>query len=80
MRHTSRLLPQISLAKASALIIAFSPVLVALVLNRMSGDRLHWKWPFKRERFVGAFGFFLVLGFLACLLPVYHATLWSLQA
>jgi hypothetical protein len=34
------------------------------------------RWPFRRERILGRFGFFAVAGWLACMLPVFHATKW----
>jgi len=34
------------------------------------------RWPFRRERVLGRFGAFAVAGYLACMLPVYHATKW----
>jgi len=57
-------------------VIAYSPVIVAMVLAKVAGDRLSWRWPFQKERVVGAFGLFFILGFLACLLPIYHAVKW----
>jgi hypothetical protein len=54
-------------------------VFVALLLSVLSGDRMSMRWPFHEEKVVGAFGFFVVLAWLACILPVYHATLWVSQ-
>ena len=56
-----------------------SQVFVALLLSVLSGDRMSMRWPFHEEKIVGAFGFFVVLAWLACILPVYHATLWVSQ-
>ena len=41
---------------------------------------MSWRWPFQKEKIVGTFGLFLVLGWLACILPVYHAVAWSCEA
>jgi cytochrome c biogenesis protein CcdA len=59
-----------------AAVVAYSPVAVALLLAKLSGDRMHWRWPFQKERALGTFGLFLALGWLACVKPVYDATLW----
>lgn len=53
--------------------IAYGPVVLALVLARLSGDRMSWRWPFHKERLLGTLGVFLLLGWLCCMLPVYHA-------
>ena len=57
-----------------AAVVAYAPILVALVLCRVSGDRQSWRWPFQKESWA-TFGLFAVLGWLACVLPVYHAFL-----
>lgn len=56
--------------------VAYGPVALALLLCWLGGDRLSWRWPFRRERILGRFGFFAVAGWLACMLPVFHATKW----
>lgn len=61
---------------AIAAVVAYAPVAVALLVCRASGDRVSWRWPFHKERLLGTLGAFLVLGWLACVLPVYHATKW----
>ena len=55
-------------------VVAYSPVVVALLLARCSGDKKSWRWPFQKEKVFGPFGLFLMLGWLACVLPVYYAT------
>jgi hypothetical protein len=62
---------------ALAVGIAVLPVAVALILCRLAGDRMSMRWPFHKEPVVGAFGLFVLLGTLACVVPMYHATLWS---
>jgi len=71
---TSRL--QTAAPTAVAAAVAYGPVVVALALCALSGDRISWRWPFHKERVFGQFGLFLVLGWLACLLPVFHAAQW----
>merc|ERR1719453_2248644 len=66
-------------AYSTAAIVAYSPVAVALVLSHLSGDRMSWRWPFQKESVGGVFGLFLLLAWGACILPVYHATLWAAQ-
>jgi len=61
--------------KLVASIVAYSPVIVAMLLCAAYGDRMSWRWPFHKEKVIGTFGFFLVLGWLGCILPVYHAVL-----
>lgn len=59
---------------AIATVIAYSPVPVAMVLSRLSGDKVSWRWPFQKEKISGAFGLFVLLAWAACILPVYDAT------
>jgi sterol desaturase/sphingolipid hydroxylase (fatty acid hydroxylase superfamily) len=61
-------------AKLVGAVIAYSPVVMALVLAYLSDDRMSWRWPFQKEPVFGAFGLFLVLGWAACIKPVYDAT------
>ena len=66
----------IAIERLVAATVAYGPVFAALAVAWASGDRMSWRWPFHKERIIGAFGLFILLGFFACLLPVYHATLW----
>jgi sterol desaturase/sphingolipid hydroxylase (fatty acid hydroxylase superfamily) len=63
----------IPIEEFAAIVIAYLPVIMALVLCWLSGDKLSWRWPFQKESVFGAFGLFLLLGWLACVLPVYFA-------
>lgn len=63
-----------------AAVVAYGPVALTLLLCWLGGDRASWRWPFQKERLVGQFGFFAVLGWLACMLPVYHSTKWVCEA
>ena len=56
-----------------ACVVAYGPILLAMLLARLSGDRLSWRWPFHKEKLFGTFGVFLALGWLCVLLPTYHA-------
>ncbi|CAJ1336740.1 unnamed protein product [Effrenium voratum] len=78
-QHSGQLLG-FSIAQLTAGTVAFGPVLLALALCHLSGDKLSWRWPFQKERLLGQFGLFLTLGYLACLLPIYHAVSWSVAA
>ena len=60
-------------ADVVACVVAYAPIGLALLLARLSGDRMSWRWPFHKEKVLGTFGVFLLLGWLACLLPTYHA-------
>eukprot|EP00656_Telonema_subtile_P037843 TRINITY_DN4224_c0_g1_i1.p1 TRINITY_DN4224_c0_g1~~TRINITY_DN4224_c0_g1_i1.p1 ORF type:complete len:272 (-),score=57.87 TRINITY_DN4224_c0_g1_i1:64-879(-) len=62
------------------LVVAYSPPAVAFLLCVASGDTMNWRWPFQKEKVLGAFGLFVVLGWLVCVLPVYHATSWACSA
>lgn len=61
---------------AVAFTVTIAPILVALLLCVASGDKKSWRWPFQKERVLGAFGMFLLLGVLVCVVPMYHAVLW----
>jgi hypothetical protein len=65
---------KISTPTAVATVVAYSPVAMAMFLCLASGDKMSWRWPFQKERVLGTFGLFLVLGWAACIVPVYHAT------
>ena len=56
-----------------AIDLATTALVLSLVLTRLSGDRMSWRWPFQKERLVGTLGGFLLLGWLTVLLPTYHA-------
>jgi len=62
---------------AIALVVSVAPIFVALLLCILSGDRMSWRWPFHKERVFGGFGLFVLLGFFACVMPMYHATKWA---
>ena len=53
--------------------VAYAPIALALLLAKLSGDRMSWRWPFHKEKLVGTLGIFLLLGWLCCMLPTYHA-------
>lgn len=59
------------------LTLVYGPLVLALLLNVLSGDSFSWRWPFHKERLLGQFGFFVVLGQVAVLMPVYHAAKWA---
>jgi sterol desaturase/sphingolipid hydroxylase (fatty acid hydroxylase superfamily) len=54
-------------------VIGYGPVVVALLLS-LAYDKMNWRWPFHKERLVGAFGFFVVMGWAVVLLPIYKFT------
>lgn len=54
--------------------VAYMPVAMAMLLCYVFKDRMSWRWPFQKEPLFGTFGLFVVLGWMACILPVYHAT------
>jgi hypothetical protein len=58
----------------AANLVAYGPVVVALLLCKLSGDRRSWRWPFQNDPFIGAFGLFLVLFWATSCIPVYYAT------
>ena len=58
---------------------AYGPVIVAIILCALSGDRMSWRWPFHKERLFGTFGLFLVLGWIACVKPTYDAILLACE-
>ena len=61
---------------AESAVLLYSQVALALLLCWLGGDRLSWRWPFRREHVLGRFGCFGVAGWLSCILPVFHATKW----
>lgn len=60
----------------AAFAVSHAPVLVAMVLCVMARDRMSWRWPFQKEKILGTFGFFFVLGYVSCVLPIFLATKW----
>lgn len=62
-----------------AALVAFGPVVFALVLCQVFGESLDLRWPFQHETLFGKLGLHLVLGFLVGVLPVYH-TLTTVMA
>ena len=69
----------VDFATAIAAIVSHTPVPIAMLLSKLSGDKMSWRWPFQKESVAGSFGLFLLLGWAACIMPVYHATQWMLQ-
>mmetsp|Transcript_9529 Transcript_9529/g.18067 ORF Transcript_9529/g.18067 Transcript_9529/m.18067 type:complete len:511 (-) Transcript_9529:134-1666(-) len=69
----------VSMAQVVAATVSYGPVIFAMAVCLLEGDRMSWRWPFHKEPVVGAFGLFFVLGWVACILPIYHATLWACQ-
>ena len=65
---------------AVAAVVAYSPVPVGMLLSALAGDRMHWRWPFQKESVLGVFGLFFTLAWAACILPMYHATKWVVEA
>jgi sterol desaturase/sphingolipid hydroxylase (fatty acid hydroxylase superfamily) len=57
-----------------AVLVSHGPVVAAMLLWYFY-DKMSWRWPFQKERFIGGFGFFLFAGWLACLVPVYFFVL-----
>jgi len=53
--------------------VAYFPPLVALVLCWIGGDKMSWRWPFQKESVVGTFGLFVLLGWAACIHPIFCA-------
>lgn len=70
----------VPIATAVGIITAYSPPVVAMLLCSAFRDRMSWRWPFHKEALVGTLGVFITLGWLACILPVYHATTWVVQS
>ncbi|CAE8651740.1 unnamed protein product [Polarella glacialis] len=61
----------VPLATCVASLVAYGPVAFAMLLCAFY-DKMSWRWPFHKDRVVGSFGFFVLAGWLACLLPTYH--------
>jgi len=61
----------VSTGKFVACLVAYAPVLFALVLSAFF-DKMSWRWPFQKEHLFGSFGLCLLAGWTTCLLPVYH--------
>lgn len=52
-------------------LVAYGPVAFAILLCLLY-DKMPMRWPFHKEPVFGAFGVFLVMGWVSCLLPIYH--------
>jgi len=67
-----------ALDATTARLVAFSvshgPVIAAFALWAVY-DKMSWRWPFQKERIIGSCGLFMFLGWLVCILPVYHFVL-----
>ena len=74
--HAGESVAGVPVAPLLGVVIAYSPVAVAMLLAWVSGDRLSYRWPFHKEKIVGSFGFFVAVGWLFCILPMYHAITW----
>lgn len=61
-----------------AAVIAYGPIVAALVLAQCSRDRYSWRWPFHKERV--AFGLTCVFGYLCCVKPVHDAVFLLVNA
>ena len=61
-------------ARAAAAALAFGPVVAAVILLRLVGDRSDLRWPFHREA-APTLGLHLGVGLLIGVVPVYHAML-----
>jgi len=55
-----------------ASLVAFGPVIFALMLCLLFGEKLDFRWPFQHESLFGKLGLHLLVGFLVGVLPVYH--------
>ena len=64
---------------AVAVVVAYSPIPLAMLLSALTGDKFSWRWPFHKESIVGVFGLFFLAAWAVCILPIYHSTLWVLQ-
>eukprot|EP01065_Artemidia_motanka_P025134 TRINITY_DN3001_c0_g1_i1.p1 TRINITY_DN3001_c0_g1~~TRINITY_DN3001_c0_g1_i1.p1 ORF type:complete len:438 (+),score=73.36 TRINITY_DN3001_c0_g1_i1:66-1379(+) len=53
-------------------LLAVGPVALGQALCAATGDRVSWRWPFLREKVIGAAGFHCLAGVLLCVLPVAH--------
>ena len=74
--HAGERIAGVPVAPLLGFVVAYSPVAVAMLLARLSGDKMNARWPFHKEKVFGAFGFFVALGWLVCILPMYHAVTW----
>lgn len=73
--HSAAAPPQpLATAKRLAALVAFGPVLGAVLLMKLVGDKSDLRWPFHRE-VAPKFGLHLAVGLLIGVLPVYHALL-----
>jgi sterol desaturase/sphingolipid hydroxylase (fatty acid hydroxylase superfamily) len=53
-------------------LVSAGPVLAGLVGCVLSRDRFPLTWPFHKTSVLGGFGFHTLVGFVFCVLPVYH--------
>jgi hypothetical protein len=68
----------VTTAKFALGFVAWSPPLVAIVLSKLAGDKMNPRWPFQKEKIIGSFGIFVLLGVAVCIVPVYHSLVWLL--
>lgn len=73
-------LGSVPFSHAVAAIVTVAPIPLAVLLSKLSGDRMSWRWPFQKESVAGVFGLFVLLAAAACIVPVYHATEWAVMA
>jgi len=62
-----------SFAMSIASTVAVGPIVLAMLLCYLSGDRFCWRWPFQKESLFGTFGVFFAAGTLFCVVPLFHA-------
>jgi len=55
-----------------AALVAVGPVVAGLVGCVVSKDRFSLRWPFHKDSVFGGFGFHVSVGFVFCVMPVYH--------
>ena len=41
---------------------------MAMMLSKLRGDKMSWRWPFQKEHVLGVFGFFFLCAWAVCLL------------
>jgi hypothetical protein len=51
-----QIVSMLDFATVVAAVVAFAPVLFAMVLSQLSGDKMSWRWPFQKEKIFGVFG------------------------
>lgn len=55
-----------------AFLAGAGPVLVAMILRELAGDRLPMAWPFHKEKLAGQFGWHAIAGAACTVMPTYH--------